>query len=85
MIFSSLDKFLILVRVLLADPSRRGKHLGMWLRSAQDGRANAGQEAVRRGFLTTRPVLADGFCECSPARSGASHRNFTALRITFLS
>ncbi len=61
MIFSSLDKFLILDRVLLADPSRRGKHLGMWLRSAQDGRANAGQEAVRRGFLTTRPVLPIGF------------------------
>lgn len=29
----------------------------MWLRSAQDGRANAGQEAVRRGFLATRPSL----------------------------
>jgi hypothetical protein len=55
--FSELDKIPGLVKVIRADPSRRGKHLGMWLRSAQDGRANAGQEAVRRGFLATRPPL----------------------------
>jgi hypothetical protein len=55
--FSPLDKISDLVRVCFADPSRRGKRPGMWLRSAQDGRANAGQEAVRRGFLATRPSL----------------------------
>lgn len=77
--FLLLDKFPILVKVLLADPSRRGKHLGMWLRSAQDGRANAGQEAVRRGFLATRPPLFVG----TPLRLAMSHRNFTAPPVTF--
>lgn len=54
-----------IVIVTAADPSRRGKRPEMWLRSAQDGRANAGQEAVRRGFLTTRPSLR---APCAAAR-----------------